>query len=277
MIRKNSLDATNTTGLDSAWSVTGGTVNAEKTGGARNRPRRRGRQRGRHPAGGAVVDADPWITAYVADRATRVDPGFWPLYGTIAMQTSLTPDEVVTMNTLVTSGGVYGMQLRVHFDPTELEFVPAAIVAPFSYHNVPLEGWFWDNVAENFIAVPLSADRRLSGSLTNVPHPDAATLTGGSSVATWQFKCLKAGDFALTYDATLGKGTYLATKNGFKIPTTLTGGTVHCSRRLRPSMGTSSCRDACRQCPAGSLAGRQGDVDLRERHLRYRLPMGPTR
>ena len=189
------------------------------------------------PGAGALVgpniDFQPWCNADFSNCS------YYPT-GTISMQTSGTPAEVgdiVTMDSKVTVDGVYGMQLRVSFDATELEFVPAAIMAPFSYHNVPSEGWYWDNVAENFIAVPASADRRLSGSLTS-PHPNAATLTGGSSVATWQFKCLKAGDFALTYDATpAGSGTYLATKNGFQIPAILTGGTVHCLAPTAPVDG----------------------------------------
>ena len=63
--------------------------------------------------------------------------------------------------------------------------------------------------------------------MTPTYHPNPATLTG-QSVATWKFKCLKAGTFNLTYDATVGTGTYLATKDGFNIPANLTGGSVTC-------------------------------------------------
>ena len=58
-------------------------------------------------------------------------------------------------------------------------------------------------------------------------HPNPATLTG-QSVATWKFKCLKAGTFNLIYDATDGTGTYLATKDGFNIPANLVNGQVTC-------------------------------------------------
>ena len=127
------------------------------------------------------------------------------------------------MDSQVTGDNVYGMQLRVSFDATELEFQAAGSL----HNNVPAagSGWYWDNVPENFVAV--TGGRRLSGSMTPTYHPNPATLTG-QSVATWKFKCLKAGTFNLTYDATVGTGTYLATKDGFNIPANLVGGSVTC-------------------------------------------------
>ena len=128
------------------------------------------------------VDYQPWCNVDFSRCS------YYPM-GTISMQTSGTPAEVgdiVTMDSLVTVDGVYGMQLRVSFDATELEFQAAG-----SLHNdVSAAGWFWDSVPENFIAV--TGGRRLSGSMTSAhptpAHPNPATLTG-QSVATWKFKC----------------------------------------------------------------------------------------
>ena len=134
------------------------------------------------PATGATVstnvDYQPWCNADFSRCS------YYPM-GTISMQTSGTPAEVgdiVTMDSLVTVDGVYGMQLRVSFDATQLEFQAAG-----SLHNdVSAAGWFWDTVPENFVAV--DGGRRLSGSMS--AHPNPATLTG-QSVATWKFKCLE--------------------------------------------------------------------------------------
>jgi hypothetical protein len=180
------------------------------------------------------LTTSPWITGYADDPAKLApptewplsaeskQPGFWPL-APVTMQVSSSPAEVsdiVTMDTLVTSNNVYGMQLNVQFDPTELEFqAPPAS----SYNNVPAAGWYWDFIGETFAAV--TGGRRLSGSMST--HTNPATLAG-QSVATWKFKCLKAGTFDLTYDTTVGTGTYLATKDGFNIPAKLVNGQVTC-------------------------------------------------
>ena len=96
----------------------------------------------------------------------------------------------------MTAGDVYGMQLRVSFDATELEFQAAG-----SLHNdVSAAGWFWDTVPENFIAVA-GGQTALGQHRPRPPAPDPATLTG-QSVATWKFKRLKAGTWNLTYDQT---------------------------------------------------------------------------
>ena len=105
---------------------------------------------------------------------------------------------------------------------TKLEFqAPPAS----SYNNVVAAGWYWDYVPENF--GPVTGGTRLSGNMTPTNHPNPAMLTG-QSVATWKFKCLKAGTWALTYDQTPLFGTYLATKDSENIPATLTGATVQC-------------------------------------------------
>ena len=62
--------------------------------------------------------------------------------------------------------------------------------------------------------------------MTPTYHPNPAMLTG-QSVATWKFKCLKAGTWALTYDQTPRLGTYLATKDE-NIPADADGRTVQC-------------------------------------------------
>ena len=94
VIRKNSLDNTNTIGLASAWSVTGGPVNAENNWwGAATGPNGAGAST-LVTTGSTGVDAVPWIVAYVDDPSKACLPGFWPLYGTIPMQTSpTTPSE----------------------------------------------------------------------------------------------------------------------------------------------------------------------------------------
>ena len=165
---------------------------------------------------GPGIDFQPWCNADFSNCS------YYPT-GTIAMQTSGTPAEVgdiVTMDSKVTVDGVYGMQLRVSFDATALEFqAPPAS----SYNNVDAAGWYWDTVPKNFAVV--AGGRWLSGSMST--HPNPATLTG-QNVATWKFKCLKAGVWALTYDQTPDFGTYLATKDGFDIPANLTGGSVTC-------------------------------------------------
>lgn len=160
------------------------------------------------------VDYEPWCNDDFSNCTYTT--------GTISMQTSGTPAEVgdiVTMDSLVTGGNIYGMQLRVSFDATALQFQAAG-----SLHNdVSATGWYWDTVPENFVAV--SGGRRLSGSMS--AHQNSAALTG-ESVATWKFKCLKPGIFDLTYDATIGTGTYLATKDGFNIPADLVNAQVTC-------------------------------------------------
>ena len=163
------------------------------------------------------VDYQPWCNADFS-RCSYYAPG------TISMQTSGSPAEVgeiVTMDSQVTVDGVYGMQLRVSFDPTGLEFQTTGS----SHNDVSVASWYWDQAVENFVAV--SGGRRLSGTMQDPPHVNPATLTG-QSVATWKFKCLKPGIFNLTYDASAGTGTYLATKDGFNIPVTLQNTTVTC-------------------------------------------------
>ena len=130
---------------------------------------------------------------------------------------------------MVTADGVYGMQLRVSFDPNELEFQAAGS----RYHDVPL-GWYWDNVSENFVAV--SGGRRLSSTMRTDADPNPATLTN-QNVATWTFKCLKAGTFNLTYDPTPGSGTDLATKDGFDLLAVPTNATVNVSLPTAPVDG----------------------------------------
>ena len=109
---------------------------------------------------------------------------------------------------------------------------------------------------------------------TNV-HPNPATLTG-QSVATWKFKCLKAGTFNLTYDPTAGTGTYLATKDGFEHPSDLENGTVECIAptasvdgyiKLQGRLVTTRCRQPGRaRC----------DADLRGGTLRRLWPYTMT-
>jgi nitrous oxidase accessory protein NosD len=153
-----------------------------------------------------LVDYDPWSLALV----------------TMAPSAAAEVGDTVTMDTMVTAGAVFGMQLRVSFDSDKLEFqAPPAS----SYNHVAAAGWYWDYVPENFLGV--SGGRRLSGSMQDPPHASPAMLTG-QSVATWKFKCLKAGTWNLTYDQTPGLGTYLATKDSSNIPATLTNATVQC-------------------------------------------------
>ena len=176
------------------------------------------------------VNYQPWCNADFSNCTYTT--------GTISMQASGTPAEVgdiVTINSHVTGNNVYAMQLRVSYDATALQFqAPPAS----SHNNVTAAVWYWDYVPEAFVAV--TGGTRLSGSIPT-HHPNPATLAG-ESVATWKFKCLKAGTFNLIYDATVGTGTYLATKDGFNIPANLVNGQVTCSRRQRPLTDGSSCR-----------------------------------
>lgn len=152
------------------------------------------------------VDYDPWSLAQV----------------TMATSAAAEVGDLVIMDTNVVGNNVYGAQLRVSYDDTALEFQNP----PVSSHNDQASaGWYWDSVWENFVAV--TGGVRLAGTMTDNLHPSPANLTG-ESIATWKFKCLKAGTFNLTYDTTEGFGTYLSTKDGFAIPATLVNGQVTC-------------------------------------------------
>ncbi len=71
-----------------------------------------------------LVDYDPWSLALV----------------TMAPSAAAEVGDTVTMDSHVTAADVYGMQLRVQFDPTKLEFqVPPAS----SYIDVAAKGWYW--------------------------------------------------------------------------------------------------------------------------------------
>ena len=76
---------------------------------------------------GTGIDFQPWCNADFSNCTYTT--------GTIAMLTSGTPAEVgdiVTMDSQVTGDNVYGMQLRVSFNATELEFQAAAAFTTMS-------------------------------------------------------------------------------------------------------------------------------------------------
>ena len=76
---------------------------------------------------GTGIDFQPWCNADFSNCTYTT--------GTIAMLTSGTPAEVgdiVTMDSQVTGDNVYGMQLRVSFNATELEFRQRAVFTTMS-------------------------------------------------------------------------------------------------------------------------------------------------
>ena len=99
------------------------------------------------------VDFQPWCNA----DFSRCD--YYP-QGTISMQVPAVQVEVgdtVTMDSLVTADGVYGMQLNVQFNATNLQFVSG------TKNDVASAGWYWDFPIENF--APVSGGVRVSGTM----------------------------------------------------------------------------------------------------------------
>ena len=127
-----------------------------------------------------------------------------------------------TLDSHVTANGLYGAQLHVTHDPSVLSFQSGVKNDVSTASPV----WAWDEVVEDFVAT--SSGRRLSGSMRNDLHSQAANLSG-QSIATWTYKCEAPGGSNLLYNMTAGTGTILADKDGFPIATALTGGTMLCT------------------------------------------------
>ena len=70
----------------------------------------------------------------------------------------------------MTADGVYGMQLNVQFDATNLQFVSGI------EEQCASAGWGWDFPIENF--APVSGGVRVSGTMKDPPHANPATLAG---------------------------------------------------------------------------------------------------
>jgi hypothetical protein len=158
-----------------------------------------------------------------------------PFYGAWIGGTAASTHEVGASGSFaasVSAPGLYGLQLRLSHDPAVLAFDKPGSSATNA------GGFFWDYLAEDFVAVTAPTGVRLSGSMSAASgHPTGVNLLD-ANLATFGYTCAAPGASPLQYDASGAFGTKLSDVNGFEIPAALTGDAIVCLPATASLQGT---------------------------------------
>lgn len=146
--------------------------------------------------------------------------------------------ETGSLDTSLTVNNLYGVQFVVDYVTSVLSWSSGTKTDSGTGPN----DWIW---AQTYLGkdfddgFPAAGQTELAATLQNNLHPAVANLTD-ANIATWTYNCAAAGTSPLVYDNAQGTGTYLSDRNGFVIPSALTGDWITCVAATGSVNGTIS-------------------------------------